>query len=997
VKASTPSLEEKESRQNELEAYTLPLDELAARFRTDLRQGLSQKEAEERRRIYGSNVVPRVKPSLFKVYIAPFLNWLINIYLIMSVALAILAFFLIPEAWSRVIYWLSIVAVNALIAIIQQERAHIKLNALEELSAPRSKVVREGKLVEVSAEQLVLGDIIKLEQGDKIPADARIIDASNFRVNEASLTGESEEVEKLRGEMQLEECMTLSGIKNSVFLSTYVTTGCASALVTKTGKDTQIGMISRNLKEINTGEILLRKKVNKLAKYLALAVLFYLSVTLVIHIAIPSIISGDLFINGALNYRLIATEAYDHILTAMSVMPINIPLLTTIVLITGVLAMAGHRIIIRDLNAVESLGRVSVFCSDKTGTITKGEMTVKWIFLPVVRGKSILYGVTGAGYQPNGRILEVNLNVDLEKLLEEELEVLDGSEAEIKVGTRLELLLASGLLNNESSIVKEKVKTDRGEEVICKAFGNATDASILIMFRKSKLDEDFYKSTFQEVCNYPFDSKIKHATKVLGHNSKYVMFTKGATEAILPLCESILKDGEKEVETLNDEGKVFIDNKTDVFGASGFRVISFAYKYLDELPRECKNEREFLENNLTYLGFVAIIDPPREGVLESVLEAKSAGIKTVMITGDNVETGKSIAKEVGIFEEDNLTVEGRDIERLSDEEFLKTSVFARVSPEHKMDIIDRYKKGNHVVAMTGDGVNDALAISKADVGIAMGITGTDVAKEAADMVVADDSYNSIVSGIREGRGLFQKIRSIIFFYIAVNLAEALLYFGSSFMPRFHLLTTWQYLFITFTTHSIPPLALIIDRLNKDVMKEKPRDTDDIFSKRLVVALLLFSVSLSLVLYIGYFATLNGIIPVFEENKMGFIPSFSIHIPSNPLGWSHAKARTLLYTILVVAECTLVIPLRRMNKPIWRILKEDNYWVAWAFIIIVPVAFIVLMYAPQIQLISILHVGINLDLIDLTLIDWVIAISLGLIPIASLESYRLWLRKRGLFF
>jgi Ca2+-transporting ATPase len=717
VKARVRSLEEKDSAQNELEMYTLPLDELAARFGVDPTRGLSQEEAEERRRICGPNIIPSVRPNLFKVYFSPFLNWLIDIYLIMSTALAILAFFLVPEAWSRAILWFSIIAVNALIAIIQQARAQTRLKALEELSAPRSKVVRGGKLMKVSSEQIVPGDTIKLEQGDKIPADARIIDASDFRVNEASLTGESEEVEKLEGEMQVEECEALSGIKNTVFLGTYVTTGCASALVIKTGKGTQIGWISTNLKEINTGEILLREKVNKLAKYLALAVLFYLSITVVSHIAFPSFVRGDLFMNGALNLRLVATEVCDRIITAMSIMPINIPLLTTIVLVTGVLVMASHRVIIRDLNAVESLGRVSVLCSDKTGTITKDEMTVKWIFLPSIRRKSILYGVTGNGYQPNGRILAINSNVDLEKLLEEEPEVLGGSEAEIKAETRLELLLASGLLNNEGSIAEEKVKTDRGEEVICKALGDATNASILILFRKSKLEEDLYKSNFREVRNYPFDSRQKRATKVFKHSDRYVVFSKGATETILPLCAFIAKDGVNEVEALNNEGKAFIDTKADVFSASGFRVISFAFKYLDELPSQSKGPREFLENDLTYLGFVAIIDPPREGVLESVSEAKSAGIKIVMITGDNLETGKSIAEEVGIFEQGTLAVEGCDIERLSDEEFLKVSVFARVSPEHKMDIIDRYKKKSHVVAMTGDGVNDALAIAEADVGM----------------------------------------------------------------------------------------------------------------------------------------------------------------------------------------------------------------------------------------------------------------------------------------
>ncbi|HYB93148.1 MAG TPA: cation-transporting P-type ATPase, partial [archaeon] len=775
---------------------------------------------------------------------------------------------------------------------------------------------------------------------------------------------------------------------NTVFLGTFVTTGYANVLVTKTGKNTQIGRMSANLRKINTGDILLREKVNKIAKYLTIAVLFYLAVVLLEH-TVVLYVSRNLLVNGVFNLRLFAGDVSTSLITAMSIMPINIPLLTTIALITGVLAMAAHRVVIRDLNAVESLGRVSVVCSDKTGTITKEEMTVKWISLPSVRGKSTLYGVTGIGYESNGRIVEINSDADLEKLLGKEPGTLGGSEVKIKNGARLELLLVSGLLNNESSIIEQEVETkDGGEKVIAKALGNATDASILVMFRKSKLSESFYRSNFQEIRSYPFDSKMRRMTKVLRFNGKYIVFTKGATETILSLCKFICKDEVNEIEALSKEDTASVNKKADIFSASGFRVISFAYKYLDELPLQSKGEREFLENSMTYLGFVAIIDPPREGVLESISEAKSAGVKTVIVTGDSVETGKSIAREVGIFEEDSLAVEGKDVAGLSDKDFLKAAVFARVSPEHKMDIMDRYKKLNHVVAMTGDGVNDTLAISKADVGIAMGITGTDVAKEAADMVITDDSFSTIVTGIREGRGVFQKIQSIVFFYIAVNLAEALVYFGSSFIPNFHLLDTWQFIFITLTIHSIPPFALIVNRLSKDVMKEKPRDTEDIFTKRLIVALLLFSISLSIVLYVGYFGTLYGIIPVFGGNKIGLVPSFKvINSSASPSGWAQAKARTLLYTILVVAECTLVVSLMRINKSIPRILKEDNYWIIWPFILIVPAVLLALMYIPEIQLILARYVGINLDIIRLTFIDWVIAVLLGLIPIALLEYYK----------
>jgi Ca2+-transporting ATPase len=279
----------------------------------------------------------------------------------------------------------------------------------------------------------------------------------------------------------------------------------------------------------------------------------------------------------------------------------------------------------------------------------------------------------------------------------------------------------------------------------------------------------------------------------------------------------------------------------------------------------------------------------------------------------------------------------------------------------------------------------------------MGITGTDIAKEAADMMIADDSFNSIITGIREGRGLFEKIRSIIFFYVAVNLAEALIFFGSSFISGLYLLSMSQHMLIILTTHSIPPLILIVDHLSKDVMKEKPRDTENIFTKRIFAALLLFSLSLSLMLYLGYFGTLGGIIPVFNENKNGFIPNFSLVDRSNSVNWVQAKARTLFYAILVVAECTLVVSLRRMNKPISRIFREDNYWIVWPFILIVPSTLLAIMYMPWLQSILALYTGLNLDIIQLTWIDWAIAIPLGLIPLVLLESYKKWMRRKELSF
>jgi len=981
------------------EMCALSLEDLSKQLKTDPNKGLSGKDAEDRLVEFGPNMIPRVKPSFYKVWIAPFMNLLITIFLVVSVILLFFAIFILPEAGARLFIWIPLIGINAALAVVQQARAQRKLEALQKLSAPKCEVLRDHKIVEIPSEQVVPGDILKLERGDRIPADARIITASSLRVNEAALTGESNEVEKTEVDLPVDEGAPIHAIKNMVFLGTYVTAGLARALVMRTGKETQLGRISTTLGELDTGEIPLRQKVNRLAKYLGVAVIFYLVFSLAYNMIVLQLANG-IFAGGVFNTKLVSETIVRSLQTAMTIMPINIPLLTTIILLTGILAMVQHHVLIRDLSAVESLGRISVVCSDKTGTITKNEMTARWICLPSADLKNTTYGVTGAGNQPSGEVMTVDPSSDLREVIRRRPEELGSSKVQIEPETSLECVLASGMLDNESSIIKEKVKISDREQEVYKASGNATDVSLLVLFQKSGLDEKVYKSRFKEQVNYPFESKLKRTTRVFkdSKNGKYVIFSKGATEVLLPRCSRIAEKKITEAGLLRDKDKTLVDKKVDLFASSGYRVISFAFKYLNELPTTYKTDREQIEKDLTYLGFVAIMDPPREGVLESVTEAKNAGIKPIMITGDSVETARSIAQEVGIADKTDLAVEGREIDSLSDKQFLKTSVFARVSPENKMTIVERYKDQKRVVAMTGDGVNDALAISRADVGIATGITGTDVAKQAAGMIITDDSFTSIISGIREGRGLFEKIRAIIFFYIAVNFAEALIYFGSALIPGFYLLNQWQQIYIFATVHSIPPFAIIISLLDRDVMKEKPRDGEGIFNKRLAFGLVLFSIALASVFYIVYFSTLNGVIPLFAENQMGYIPRFGGPASlANPLSWDQAKARTMLHSVAIVAEAMLVISLIRINKPFHKALRGKDRVALLVLILSVPIAHVILMYIPAIQLFLLNAVGINLEIIQLTWIDWLIVMGFAFFPILLFELYKGLVRKLGRFF
>jgi Ca2+-transporting ATPase len=970
---------------DEKEACMLPIETLEKKLKTNLKTGLPQPEAEERLKSNGPNIIPKVKSRLIRAYLTPLLNWLITVYLIVSTILALFALFLLPQVWSQVAQWLLVIIVNIVIIVVQQVRAQSEFTSLQKLSATKSRVLRDGMLIEIASEKLVPGDIIRLVQGDRIPADARIVEASSLMVNEATLTGESNDVEKFGDETLCQDASSVFCNANVLFLGTFVTAGVATALVVETGRFTQLGKMSTKLEELNAVEMPLRQRLNKLAKYLSIIILMYLSISITYNIT-------RLYVTNSIsNTTIVAKVITRSLTTALSIMPINIPLLVTIVMLTGALAMAQHKVITRNLNSIETLGRVSVVCTDKTGTITQNHMTTKWIYIPT-KQTTQLYYATGTDLKPQDKIISVYSYQSIENALENQQDYQNEKPTTIAPETPLEYLLISAILNNDSVIVEEK--KDQGQKRPNWAVtGDATDTALAFLFKKSHLQEQTYRSRFKSVKKWPFDSKVKRMTTVFKdtQNNQYIFFTKGATEILLTNSSCVLNE-KGEVQALTQTDKEEVEEKVELFSRLGQRVISFAFRKIDKFNPEEK--RESAEKDLIYLGFVAITDPPREGVRESVTELKDAGVTPIMITGDSAATAESLAREVGIMEEGNLIAEGSAVQGLSDEDFQRTSVFARISPEDKMAIVARYKKQRCVVAMTGDGVNDAQAILTADVGIAMGAGGTDVARQAADIVLADNSFNSVVTGIREGRGVFEKIQNVVFFYIAVNLAEAMVYFGSSFIPGFFLLNTWQQIYIFATAHSVPPFALVIDRLNKDAMKEKPRNNEDLVSGHRKTALVIFALSLAIMLSVSYILPFNGVLPVFDGNKVGFTPNLSQTNQLDSVSWAHAKARTMLQSVALVAECTLILSLRRIKKPIHKSLREEANWVIWPLILAIPILHALLMYLPATQL-FLMSFGVNFEIIQLTAIDWIIVLALGLTPIALLELSKVWSLKKKL--
>ncbi|MCK4848325.1 MAG: cation-transporting P-type ATPase, partial [Candidatus Heimdallarchaeota archaeon] len=946
--------------------------------------------------------IPQPKQSFWKVYLAPLMNTLIVIYLMMTVVILILAIiymvFIDPSdtsIWITAIQWLLIVGANFLIAIIQQQRAQKQIEALHKMSAPSARVIRDGKEAEISTEDVVPGDILILTQGDKIPADSRIIKSNTFRINESSLTGESVPATKLEsGDKALEKDALIGERKNMVYTGTFVTMGNSKLVVVNTGERTEFGKISLELAELNTGEIPIRQKVNLIGNYLAAGMVIVFSLLLIYQATIIL----DQIENGLLDLSdpkqvigVIIFSLSNLIIKAMSVVPINIPLLTTIILITGVLAMAKHRVIIRNLAAIESLGRISILCSDKTGTITAGQMTVKGIWDAT---DDEHYYVTGLGYSPKGHISEIS--DDQSKITEKDAIGLDAVSP--KIDSSLGMIIFSGMLNNDSKINEEQL----GDQVVYTGTGSPTESALMTLFNKSGFSESKILKDYGLKREFPFDSSLKRMSKAYKKGKENYLFCKGATEVLLPLCSNIGYGKNQRPITESDKSKIL--SEVEEVASQGYRVLSLTYRVLRKLPPKNDEEREKIESDLCYLGFVKVLDPPRDYVDDSVREARDAGITPIMITGDSPITATSIAGSIGLMSQKHQTHEGKMATLLNDPDFRDTRVFARVAPQDKQIIIQRYQNQNRVVAMTGDGVNDALALSMADAGIAMGIAGTEVSKQAADLVIADDSFNSIVTGIREGRALFLRIRVIIFFFIAINLAEAAVYIGSSFVsgfiPGFELMDHLQRAYIFAIAHTIPPLALILDKIPRDIMKRTPIDSAGIFNKKLALTLIATVISLSAAIYIVYFSTFFNFIGLNSVNQQFFIPIFSgdpgVQATNlRPLSWNHAKARTMMHTVLYLAIPLIVLSIRRIDKSFISAIREDSYWVTYILAFGAFPIHLILMYIPGIQ--SLVKGIINIDIIGLSISDWGICLVGAIIPVLMIETAKWINRSRGEYF
>ncbi len=767
-------------------AHDMNAAEAVAKLETDVVKGLSDQEVSARLEKYGEN---KLKGKKKKSTIARFFDQFKDAMILILLAAAVISFVIAciqkePEDFFEPLLILLIVILNAILGVVQENRAEKALDALKTLSAPHARVIRNGEENIIDAALLVPGDIIRLEAGDFIPADARLIRSVSLKSEESALTGESVPVDK-DADFVAEHSATVGDRTNCVFSGCSVSYGTALAVVTATGMDTEMGKIANLLESEEESATPLQKKLGQLGKYLGIIALAICAVIFVI---------GIIYNIPALKIFMIAVSL------AVSAIPEGLPAIITIVLSIGVQRMVKKRAIIRSLPAVETLGSASIICSDKTGTLTQNKMTLVKAYAD---GESGTEDITS----DNSPVIK-------------------------------KLLKYATLCSDGSAVF-------HGDEII--QVGDPTEVSIIIAAHRNGITKEDLGASCPRIAELPFDSDRKMMTSVNTIDGQTVVIVKGAFDVLAQRCISGNID--------------FARTLCESMSNDALRVLAVGYRTIDKLPESLSSDT--LERDLTFMGLVGMIDPPRPEAKDAVAVCRRAGIKPVMITGDHVITASAIARDLGILNEGDLSVTGREVDNLTDSELddrvEKISVYARVSPENKIRIVKSWQRKGAVVAMTGDGVNDAPALKAADIGCAMGITGTDVAKGAADMTLTDDNFATIVDAVREGRGIYDNIKKVVGFLLGTNIGEILTVFIAMLLWHESPLMSMQLLWINLVTDSLPAIALGMEPVEKDVMDRKPKPKkESLFAGGLGVRILLQGVlfgGLSLVAY--YLGTTLG--------------------------------------------------------------------------------------------------------------------------------------------
>jgi len=850
--------------------HQMGADELTETLQASLDTGLASSEAAARLKLNGRNELTEgKKASSVALFFNQFKDFMVLILVGATAVSAVLGEYL------DAITIVAIIVLNAILGFIQEFRAERSLRALKEMSAPVAKVLRDGTVQAIPAKELVVGDIVELESGDRIPADVRLFDASSCYAEESALTGESVPVGK--HSLPIKEAdLPLGDQRNTGFMGTMITRGSAKGVVVRTGMDTEMGKIADLIQNTGTMDTPLQHRLEQLGK-----ILIVVALGLTVLVVLAGIFHGQ--------------PAYEMVLAGVSLavaaIPEGLPAIVTIALALGVQRMIKRRAIVRKLPSVETLGCASVICSDKTGTLTQNKMTVTRLWMG---GRPL--DVTGEGYEPVGEVLE------------------EGEQIDLKQDLSLRRLLQVAALCNNASVSKAAVvdesKRKRGKEQVQQEEwvlkGDPTEGALAVLAAKLGVGQKSLEGLYTREKEYSFDSERKRMSVLVAHQGGKLICTKGAPDMLMGRCNYILWEGKVVPFTSTLRQKVTAAGET--MAQSALRVLGFAYRELRST--DASETEDDVENQLVFIGLTGMIDPPRKEVRDAIATCRRAGIKTVMITGDHQLTAESIAGQLGIMPRNGQSVGGQQLEGMTDEQLDQivdnVYVYARVSPEHKLRIVKSLQRKGHVVAMTGDGVNDAPAIKAADIGIAMGITGTDVSKEASALVLSDDNFSTIVSAIEEGRGIYENIRKFIRYLLASNVGEILTMFLAMLAGLPLPLVPIQILWVNLVTDGLPAMALGVDQAEKDLMQQKPRAArENIFARRLGWKIISRGVLIGVCTLAAFWLTLRI-------------------DPGNP---QHLlKAQTVAFATLVMAQLIHVFDCRSSRSIFHRNIFQNKYLV-----------------------------------------------------------------------
>ena len=924
--------------------HSLSSGEAIERLNSNYELGLDDVEAGARLRSLGPNELQEAaRPGFWSRLLQQLNDFLVIILIVASIVSFVLQDYVEAAAI------LAIVVLNALLGVIQELRAEESLAALRKMTAPEARAIRGGHQVNVPARELVPGDVVLLEAGNYVPADLRLIEAVNLKIEEASLTGEAMPVEK-EAQLCLDPATPLAERTNAAYMGTVVTYGRGRGAVVATGMRTQIGLIAEMIQSFETEPTPLQRKLDGVGRSLGIGALAICTVVFLVGLLrfVLNPTPGETLLHAALDLFIVAVSL------AIAAVPEGLPAVVTICLALGVQRMIQRHALLRRLPAVEALGSATTICSDKTGTLTQNAMTVVQIW-----ADDSLLSITGEGFTPEGTYLD-------------EDEVVEAPQYQ-----GVSLLLRALLLCNDAHI---ELVAPEGGRPAWRSVGDPTEGALVVAAAKAGYWREEVERDMPRVAEIPFDSDRKRMTTIHAvHGSlfeaegfdlhetlkeePYLAVVKGAPDVLLDLCTRRYRDGK--TVPLAEDDRQRIAEINAALASNALRVLAAAVKVLPELPERADLTVDSVERELVFVGLVGMIDPARAEVKPAIATARAAGIKTVMITGDYPNTAAAIAREIGLLEVDGTVVTGQELDRLDDKSFEdcveEISVYARVSPQHKVRIVEALRARGHIVAMTGDGVNDAPALKRADIGIAMGITGTDVSKETAAMVLTDDNYASIVAAVEEGRTIYANIRKFVYYLLSCNMGEILVIFIATLIGWPLPLTAIQLLVLNLLTDGAPALALGLEKAEPDVMAQPPRHPDEpVINRQMQSGIAIQAVAICLAV----------------------LAAFRIGLYWFPENLHHAQ--TMAFATLSISELLRAYTARSERFNIWQIGVWRNHALQYAVAasLLIQLAII---YVP------VLDPVFNTTFLGLR--DWLVILPLMFVPSVAAEITKLITNKR----